>query len=205
MPRLVLFFFLMMLFFWPLLRWSATNRLKKEARKEAWEKVILAAEHPEKAHIPASVLEGKGRQEPVNARELPARPLIFPVEGKGPDAIISHYGDVRSGGKRTHEGIDIRAERGTPVLAVTDGVCRKVDEGGNAGRRIWLEGRDGRVYFYAHLDRHLVEEGQEVNAGTPIATVGNTGNARHTIPHLHFEVLGYGGEASDPLPFFVFP
>lgn len=205
MLRLLLLFFLMMLCFWPLLRWSATSRLKDTARREAWEKVILAAERPKEAHVPAAKIESGGKDGQENAPAAGIRLLVFPVEGQGVESMISGFGDIRAGGKRTHEGIDIRAERGTPVLAVTNGICRKVGQGVNAGKQIWLEHENGMVFFYAHLDRHLVEEGQLVLAGEPIATVGNTGNARYTIPHLHFEALRDGREAVDPLLFLTIP
>jgi murein DD-endopeptidase MepM/ murein hydrolase activator NlpD len=126
--------------------------------------------------------------------------LRFPVLNHGLDNIISYFGDVR-GKSRTHQGVDIKAPRHTPVLAVIDGHIEAIKEGGNGGRTLYLRGSDGVQYFYAHLEDWLVKGGDEVSAGQEIATVGNSGNASKTIPHLHFEILiGKARTAVDPMP-----
>ena len=124
----------------------------------------------------------------------------FPVEGAVRRDIGSVWGDPRDGGRRRHEGIDIFAARGTPLLAASDGRVTRVREGGLGGKQVWLEVPDvGRLY-YAHLDEQLVSTGDRVRAGEVVGTVGNTGNARTTPPHLHFGIYGHAG-AVDPLPF----
>ena len=128
--------------------------------------------------------------------------LIFPLKGLSLADVISGYGDERDGGSRVHEGIDVPAERGTPVLAVADGVITKVGDRNNAGKQVWLQVGD-RQFFYAHLDSWTVEEGQEVKQGDVIGTVGNTGNARHTSPHLHLGVYTGRRETIDPSGLFV--
>ncbi|THH40437.1 M23 family metallopeptidase [Neolewinella litorea] len=131
--------------------------------------------------------------------------LIFPVAGLSTDAVISVFGDKR-GKDRLHQGIDVEAPRGTPVVAVADGVIIRLREGGNGGRQLYLRDRAGRVYYYAHLDDWSVAEEQSVSAGEILGTVGNTGNAQHTLPHLHFEIMpGKGKRAVDPMPFWVRP
>lgn len=131
-----------------------------------------------------------------------SKAYIFPVKGKQKKDIISFYGDKRAGGKRKHEGVDIPADRGTPVLAITDGEIVKVANKGNGGKQVWLKAKYGhRKFFYAHLDEQLVEEGQHVKKGDVIATVGNTGNARHTLPHLHFGIYEGRRKTVDPMPF----
>ncbi len=135
----------------------------------------------------------------------PASAYTFPVEGFTTDAVISVFGDAR-GGRRSHQGIDIKAPRGTPVVAVTDGFVERLKEGGSGGRQLYLRDGTGRLFDYAHLDDWSVEEFDAVRAGEPLGTVGDTGNARGTTPHLHFEVLlGKDREAVDPIRFWSHP
>lgn len=125
--------------------------------------------------------------------------LGFPVTGKA--NVGSFWGDNREGGKRSHEGIDIFAKKGTPVVAAADGHVTGVKEGGIGGKTIWMRVPEKNIYlYYAHLDQQLVQEGQEVSVGDTLGLVGNTGNAKYTPPHLHFGVYTYNG-AIDPLPF----
>ncbi|MEM8583782.1 MAG: M23 family metallopeptidase [Bacteroidota bacterium] len=129
--------------------------------------------------------------------------LVFPVAKHDLSDVISVFGDPR-GRSRLHQGIDVKAPRGTSVLAVADGFIERLRYGGNAGKSIYLRAADGKLYFYAHLDTYEVEEMQAVSAGERIGTVGDTGNAANTTPHLHFEILiGKDKEAVDPLPFFL--
>lgn len=126
--------------------------------------------------------------------------LAFPVDGRGNSAIQSLYGAVRDGGRRDHHGIDIFAPRGTPVLAVTDGVVRSTSPNNLGGNVIWLsDGARGQTVYYAHLDRQIVTAGQRVDRGDTIGFVGNTGNARSTPPHLHFGIYRRGAGPIDPL------
>jgi len=128
--------------------------------------------------------------------------LAFPVEGRKMADIHSFFGDPRDGGRRRHEGVDIFAARGTRILAVTEGTVRRVgtrDLGGNIVL-LWDEQRSLH-YYYAHLDSQLVERGQRVRVGTPLGTVGNTGNAVTTPPHLHFGVYEPRFRAVDPWNF----
>ena len=127
--------------------------------------------------------------------------LKFPVAGAGVEHIISDFGDPRGGGRR-HEGVDIRAERGRPVVAALAGVVHRVKRGGKGGRQIWLRSHGGRfTLYYAHLDRQLVSEGATVQAGQVIGAVGNTGNAAGATPHLHFCIYRGKRQAVDPLPY----
>ena len=124
----------------------------------------------------------------------------FPVAGKGNADIWSKWGDPRDGGKRKHEGIDIFARRGTPVVAVTAGRVR-LRNGGLGGKTVWLGDAEGRNWYYAHLDSQYVATGDYVSEGDTLGAVGNTGNARRTKPHLHFGLYRRGRGATDPLPF----
>jgi len=126
----------------------------------------------------------------------------FPVAGKGNAAIQSFWEAPRDGGKRTHEGIDIFAKKGTPVVAVTDGVISDTGDRGLGGKQVWQRnGLFGHSLYYAHLDEIAVTSGASVKIGDTLGYVGNTGNAKGGPPHLHFGIYkGFGG-AVDPLPY----
>jgi hypothetical protein len=125
--------------------------------------------------------------------------LGFPVSGAGARNIQSVYGDVREAGRRRHEGVDIFAPRGTPVLSASDGFVINAGENTLGGRVVWVwdTSRGVRLY-YAHLDEQLVRTGTLVRAGDMLGTVGNTGNARTSAPHLHFGIYARGEGAIDP-------
>lgn len=124
--------------------------------------------------------------------------LSFPVSGHDSTAIGSWYGDTRDAGRRRHEGVDIFAPRGTPVLAAADGVVRSTRRNNLGGNVVWLRDEHGRALYYAHLDTQLVRRGQRVTAGDTLGRVGNSGNARTTPPHLHFGIYSRG--SFDPYP-----
>ena len=149
---------------------------------------------------PAEVVPELSPQAPTPVRS--ASGLVFPVAGFGPSAVISVFGDPR-GTSRTHDGIDIKAPRGTEVVAVTEGFVERIREGGSGGKQVYLRDARGRLFYYAHLDEFRVREYDAVQPGDPLGTVGDTGNARSTTPHLHFEILlGKDRTAVDPLPFW---
>ena len=107
---------------------------------------------------------------------------VCPV--RGPHAFSNDYGAPRGGGS-SHQGNDILAARGTPVVASVDGVVTQRN-GAVSGLAYFLAGDDGNRYFGAHLDSFGASG--RVSAGTVIGTVGNTGDASGGPPHLHFEI-----------------
>lgn len=119
---------------------------------------------------------------------------VFPVAGRSQYADT--WGAARDGG-RSHQGTDIFAELGTPVVAVDDGNARKADDP-KGGQVIYLQATDGTRYYYAHLDGYEGDFPRKVRAGDVIGRVGKTGNAANTSPHLHFELHPGGGEAINP-------
>jgi murein DD-endopeptidase MepM/ murein hydrolase activator NlpD len=117
----------------------------------------------------------------------------FPVAR--PHEYVDSWGFARSGGRR-HKGTDIMAAKGTPVVAVHDGnVTSKTS--GLGGLTVWLTAADGTRYYYAHLDTVVVRDGA-VTAGDVLGTVGSSGNATASAPHLHFEIHKPG--AVNPYP-----
>lgn len=127
--------------------------------------------------------------------------LGFPVAGKGNRDVQSFWGASRDGGGRSHEGIDIFARRGTPVVAVTNGYITRTGNSGLGGKQVWQrDGLFGNSIYYAHLDSIMVEGGTKVNTGDTLGLVGSTGNAEGGAPHLHFGIYTRGG-AVDPYPY----
>ena len=128
--------------------------------------------------------------------------IVFPVAG--PHSYINDWGFPRSGG-RTHKGTDVFAVQGTPLVAVTDGYIGKYSpvEKGLGGITVWVYGYDGHHYYYAHMSKveKGIKVGAKVKAGQIVGYVGNTGNARTTPPHLHFQIHPNGGEPVNPYPF----
>lgn len=135
--------------------------------------------------------------------EIETKPLLaFPVAGVDTRAIWSGFGAERDGGRRAHRGVDIFAARGTPVLAATDGWITRVETTRVGGNVVWMQPLFGSLrIYYAHLHEQWVKPGQFVLAGEPLGSVGNTGNAVTTPPHLHFGVYVRRGGARDPAEF----
>lgn len=103
-----------------------------------------------------------------------------------------------------HAGVDLAAGIGTPVYAATSGTVRRAGPATGFGLALYIEGDDGAVTVYGHVNRYFVDAGERVSAGEQIAEVGNRGQS--TGPHLHFEVHP-GGQmysgAIDPVPWLT--
>jgi peptidoglycan LD-endopeptidase LytH len=115
-----------------------------------------------------------------------------------PNSFIDSWGYPRPGG-RTHEGTDMMAASGAPVVAITDGRITFEGYGTTAGNWVILSGDDGNSYWYMHNRENLVTGGR-VRVGQQIATVGDTGNAIGGPPHVHFEFHPGGGGPVNPFP-----
>jgi murein DD-endopeptidase MepM/ murein hydrolase activator NlpD len=127
---------------------------------------------------------------------------VFPVEGPhGSRGPIGEF-DAPRGGGRTHEGFDILAACGSPLVAVRDGrVLRGGYDSVLYGNYLLIHGEgEDRSYFYAHMPRPgLVHRGERVYAGERVGAVGETGNAITVGCHLHFEIHVHGVPV-DPEP-----
>jgi peptidoglycan LD-endopeptidase LytH len=116
-----------------------------------------------------------------------------------PYTYVDSWGAARSGGRR-HEGTDVMAPHGARVFAFVNGVVSRESSSTNGGIQLYLQGDNGVEYFYAHLSGYAVGTGTRVRAGQLIAYNGQTGNARYTAPHVHFEVHLNGGPVN-PYPY----
>jgi murein DD-endopeptidase MepM/ murein hydrolase activator NlpD len=131
----------------------------------------------------------------------PDQQLAMPVQGVSRAAVGDSWHAPRDGGERRHEGQDIFAPRGTPVLSATDGYVLRTGENKLGGKTVLVIGAGGRMYYYAHLDEYApnIGFGDQVTRETVLGYVGTTGNAAGTSPHLHFGIYS-GGGAINPLP-----
>lgn len=124
-----------------------------------------------------------------------ATPSIWPAHGW----LSSRMGgrqDPISGDSDYHEGLDISADRGTPVYATADGTVRSASPEGGYGNLVILDHEYGLETRYGHLSRLLVNPGAKVKRGDIIGLVGSTG--RSTGSHLHYEIR-VNGRLLNPL------
>ncbi|MEA3077978.1 MAG: peptidoglycan LD-endopeptidase LytH [Actinomycetota bacterium] len=129
--------------------------------------------------------------------------FVFPVGGQ--HSFTDTFGAPRMFGTayaHLHQGTDIFAASGTPLLAVERGVVIQMGSDVLGGTKLWLVGASGTRYYYAHLSAFAegMAENTLVKAGDVVGFVGNTGNAATTPAHLHFEVHPGGGPAVNPYP-----
>jgi murein DD-endopeptidase MepM/ murein hydrolase activator NlpD len=130
--------------------------------------------------------------------QIASGPWVCPVQG--PHSFSDDYGQPRPGG-RAHQGNDILAPRGTPVVANVGGSVQQ-HPNGLGGNAYFLEGDDGKEYYGAHLDSFSGASGH-VPIGTVIGYVGNTGDAAGGPTHLHFEIHPSGHSPTNPYPTLV--
>lgn len=126
---------------------------------------------------------------------LPDNPIFNGYMWPAAGTLSSGYGWRRG---KMHQGIDIAAPIGTPIMAAASGdVIFAGWNSGGYGNLVQLRHPDGSVTFYAHNNRLLVSNGQKVKQGQLIAEMGSTG--RSTGPHLHFEIRPNGTTAINPI------
>ncbi len=131
--------------------------------------------------------------------------LHYPIQWPYDVPLIDSYGYPRATGtadEHWHEGIDLFAPYGTPLLAVERGVISRIGNGRLGGLTFWLRGESGTDWYYAHLSSFApgLAVGQVVEAGDVVGAVGTSGNARGTPPHLHMQMHPDGGRPLNPYP-----
>jgi hypothetical protein len=155
-----------------------------------------------------------GVGEAASASQTEVYGMVFPLLGE--NTLTDSFGDPRSGGNRSHQGIDILADRLIPVVAVADGKVRWLHDGSRGNRccDVAIRHDDGWSSRYFHLNNDTpgtddgravgiapgIRRGARVVAGQLIGWVGDSGNAEATVPHLHFELRRPDGRPVDPLP-----
>lgn len=168
---------------------------------------------PEPKESPAreAVWNAKIAQLPALEKAFPRlsdRSLVIPIAGVRVSDIADTWGAARGGGLK-HAGQDIFARRGTSVFSATVGTVWMIGGSVRGGTWVYVLGAGGRRYYYAHLERVEagLKEGQQVTTRTVLGTVGTTGDAENTPPHLHFAMFGRPNQdgpcrfpAFDPLP-----
>lgn len=117
--------------------------------------------------------------------------LIIPVEGVRSSQLIDTFAEER-GEERVHAALDIMSPLGTRVLAAAPGKVESLFQSEAGGNTIYVRSDDGQtIYYYAHLDSYArdLQEGDAVQRGQVLGTVGFSGNASPAGPHLHFAVM----------------
>jgi murein DD-endopeptidase MepM/ murein hydrolase activator NlpD len=184
----------------PKLKPDATTKVKAVPMRHP--QVVARATLGSEAYAPvtpavrrmvAPSLPAMGKADPYLPGGGTAAGMVWPAQGM----LSSGYG-WRWG--RAHKGIDIAAPIGTPIVAAAAGKVAYAgwNEGGY-GYLVEVEHENGTMTRYAHNNRILVQDGQQVNQGQQISEMGSTG--RSTGPHLHFEIRQRGGEAVNPIAF----
>ena len=123
-------------------------------------------------------------------------PILF---GLTASSVRSDYGEPRGDGTRSHEGQDMFALKGTPIVSPTKAVVIATGNGDSAGKFVYTANPGGEIFRYMHLDTIApIKRGNRLNVGDLIGTVGDTGNAPDGVYHLHFEVRDDDDKAVDP-------
>ena len=165
-------------------------------------RALLDPEHMELwAMLLGSFVAGDGRVLTGNENFIRLGIFAWPLEGNW--SITSRFGPRPSPGgigSTNHQGIDIGAPTGTPILASADGTVIQSGWNGGYGNFILIDHGGGYRTAYAHNSRNSVSTGQIVVQGQVIGEVGSTGNS--TGPHLHFEIIRNGVRV-DPLSYFT--
>jgi murein DD-endopeptidase MepM/ murein hydrolase activator NlpD len=123
-------------------------------------------------------------------------PTGWPVRSGYISSTFGFRKDPFRGRSAFHKGVDFAGKRGAPVIAVADGVVTFSGKQSGYGNLVEIRHKDGLVTRYGHCQKRMVQEGDLIEQGQTVATIGSTG--RSTGPHVHFEVL-VSGKQVDPL------
>ena len=135
-----------------------------------------------------------------HTERLAALPSIMPTAGWLTSQFSSGRRHPVLHVSRPHEGIDLAAPMGTPIVAPAAGVVRRATRENGYGLVMEIDHGNGIVTKFAHCSRLIAREGQRVTRGQTVAAVGNTGLS--TGPHLHYEIH-VNGRVVDPLKYVL--
>lgn len=180
------------------IRWDGTTNEGRPARNGRYSFRI----GPQVAEAPAA---RRATQSTALSLSFAFYGYAFPILGAHEfDLGAGRFGAARSG--HTHQGQDVMAACGTPLVAARGGTVQYSAYEANAGNYIVIDGKGtANDFMYAHLaEPSPLRAGETVRTGQPIGIVGDTGDA--TACHLHFEMWGppgwyEGGSPFDPLPY----
>lgn len=111
---------------------------------------------------------------------------------------------IRPNGRKGHMGVDMRAPAGTPIYPLAPGVVSSVGTDPLGGNVVNVQHANGVRTYYAHMSVVKAQKGDKVDKDTVLGNVGQTGNAVHTVPHLHFQVWK-DSQIQDPAHYFSVP
>ncbi|MCB9798186.1 peptidoglycan DD-metalloendopeptidase family protein [Candidatus Nomurabacteria bacterium] len=140
-------------------------------------------------------------QKTANLGSMPIEEFYLPILfGVDLGDFAPNFGVARGGGSRTHEGQDIIAANGTPIVSPTSAVVTHIHYGESAGNSVYTANPGNETFAYLHLQRvnPNLSVGDTLQVGDLLGYVGDTGNAKGGAAHLHFEVLR--NEPTDPYP-----
>ena len=208
--RLLIAFLLVILNVWAVTPQAVAPRVASKSTPVVKRTPVVAKKRPvvttvRRSSVPVrrTAVRPVARRSPVRrAAPVPARPadlqprledlppLAFPLDNLTQAELADSFFHRR--GRGLHYAIDIMRPIGDPLYAVADGVVQQMAWSARGGRSVYLLDREGQYrFFYCHLSRYApgLVNGAAVRRGDLIGYVGNTGNARYTAPHLHFEIV----------------
>jgi murein DD-endopeptidase MepM/ murein hydrolase activator NlpD len=149
----------------------------------------------------------KGNHSSLNTHLAQNAPIGFQAPIKGNYYNSGNFSpNTATDHKHTagHKGVDLRAAGGTSIYSIGPGIVTAVGSDPKGGNVISISHPQGIKSYYAHLGTVNVHKGERVNINKPIATVGNSGNAKGTWPHLHIQTWR-NGQLIDPGTLFQVP
>lgn len=157
-------------------------------------KVSAAPQESQKIAASDRLVQARDARLAAEEAERNRPKFVRPAEGRLSSRFGSRWGT-------THYGLDIANRMGTPILAVADGTV--IEAGPASGFGLWvrIQHADGTISVYGHMESFSVHEGQKVQAGDRIASMGSRGYS--TGPHLHFEIWDPNGMKVNPQPWLA--
>lgn len=139
-----------------------------------------------------------------NIAAIPKSPFQAPIKGNYQNSGNFSPNAPTDARHKVHQGVDLRASGGTPIYPIANGTVIAVGSSGKGGHNITIQHINNVKAYYAHLGSIKVQKGDKVNLNTVIGTVGDSGNAKGTFPHLHIQVW-QNGSLIDPGTLFRVP